>query len=599
MLAIVLATASCLSPAGILNANRAATVAGPAPIGTLSTRYSYTGQHLTGEVSKKVDLSSGIFIVSEVIGPTEEARGFDGHLPWMKDASAFYLPEAGGDEIPLAISETYRNANEWWRANRGGAELDSIGCDGLRVTPRGGESFEAWFDPVTHLLIRTREQRSFGSFVDIRYSAFELRGNERVATRIDIDTNNDPTEMATLRLTHFAVSPTEAEASFAMPKSKPHDWKLPSDKVTVPFRLLNNHIIVDARVNGHGPFPFLVDTGGHDIVTPSTAAALGLRQVGESAATGAGEKTATSGYASVERLQVGDASLSYQTVIELDFSPIDVEGLQLGGMIGVEFFELFVVQIDYGARTLTLFDPSHFSGTDRVHAGTPISFHFYSHMPEVVGSLDGRKGLFNIDTGSRDELTLTAPFVKKAKLRQVYLDGITITDGWGVGGPSRSYVVRAGELDLGNVKVAHPVVGLSSAVHGAFSDGSYQGNVGSGLLKRFVATFDYPDQALYLRRAHYQDPDIGTFDKVGLWLNRADGGFKIMDVAAGGPAATSGLRVGDPVTAIHGSTVLADTLSDVRRALKLVPVGRQLIITIKRDGASRSVTVVPRNLIPK
>ncbi|NMO20768.1 hypothetical protein HPC49_25755 [Pyxidicoccus fallax] len=35
-----------------------------------------------------------------------------------------------------------------------------------------------------------------------------------------------------------------------------------------------------------------------------------------------------------------------------------------------------------------------------------------------------------------------------------------------------------------------------SAKRGAFSDAAYDGNIGSGLLKRFVATFDYPRQVL-------------------------------------------------------------------------------------------------------
>ena len=598
MLAIALATASCMTPAELLDANRAVTLAGPAPVGTLTTQYLYTGHQLSGDVHKIVDLASGSFVESAQIGPAQEAHGFDGKVPWMKDSSGYYLPEQGGDEPALAITEAYRNANAWWRTDRGGATLASIDCNGMRVTPPGGEPFDAWFGPASHLLVRTRERQSFGDVVDTRYSAYAQRGNEQIATRIDIETDGDDEQVETLRLTDFAVSPASPKTTYAMPNNEPADWSLPSGKVTVPFRLLNNHVIVEARVNGGAPLPFLVDTGGHDIVTPSTVAALGLREEGQSQATGAGEKTATSGYAVIDTLQVGDALLGHQTVTVLDFSPIDVEGLRLGGMIGVEFFERFIIQIDYGARTMTLSDPAHFSATDRARAGTPSPFKFYSHMPEVAGRFDGQKGLFNIDTGSRSELTLTSPFVDKAGLRQTFPNGITITDGWGVGGPSRSYVVRAGELDLGSVRVTHPVVGLSTATHGAFSDPSYQGNVGSGLLKRFVVTFNYGGQILYLKPASYQDPDIGAFDRIGVWVNQAVGGFRIMDIVSGGPADQAGLKVGDLVTALDGASVLGETLSDVRRSLKLVPVGKPLLVTTQRDAKIRSATVIPRNLIP-
>jgi hypothetical protein len=59
-------------------------------------------------------------------------------------------------------------------------------------------------------------------------------------------------------------------------------------------------------------------------------------------------------------------------------------------------------------------------------------------------------------TGSRVEVTLTAAFVSRESLREAYPRGAKITDGWGVGGASRSYVVRAAELSLGSVTTAQP-----------------------------------------------------------------------------------------------------------------------------------------------
>jgi hypothetical protein len=590
---------SCLAPAALLDANRAATITGRVPVGTLSTRYAYSGQGLTGEISTTTDFTSGFFVETEVIGPTREASGFDGHLAWMKDMSGAYLPQQGGDEPALAANQAYRNSNAWWQTDRLGAEVESIGCNGIRVTPNGGKPFDAWFDSASHLLIRIREVKSFGGVAETRYSTFARRGNEQVPTIIEIQTNDNPKDPQTLRLTDFVITAAQPASSYAMPHVAPTDWSLPSGKMTVPFRLLNNHVIVDARVNGRGPFPFLVDTGGHDIITSSTAASLDLQPEGKSQSTGAGDKTATSGYIAIQKLEVGDAALTHQIVLDLDFSPPDVEGIQLGGMIGVEFFERFVVQIDYGARTLTLIDPAHFGSVDRADAGTPVPFTFYSHMPQVEGRFDGRRALLNIDTGSRAEVTLTAPFVASAGLLKSYPNGIAITDGWGVGGPSHSYVIRASEIDLGTVKVFRPIAGLSSAQHGAFSDANYQGNVGSGLLKRFVATFDYESETLYLKPAADQDPDIGESDRVGLWLNAASGGLKIMDLAPGGPGEEAGLKVGDLVTAIDGTSVLDSSLSEVRRSLKLLRVGVPITIIARRNGEIQNATVIPRDLIPR
>lgn len=288
LLAAAIPVVSCSAPADLLNASRAAILAGPAPVGTLTTHCAYSGQGLTGEIRNNFDLTSGFFVEFDVIGSTRGANGFDGHLPWMMDMSGAYLPQQGGDKPALAINQAYRNSKAWWLDDRSGAKLESIGCNGLRVTPIGGKPFDAWVDPASHLLTRISEAQNFGGIAETRYSNFAERGGELIATLIEIQTNNNAQDVQTLRLTDFAIIAAQPYARYAMPTAKPVNWSLPSGKVMVPFRLLNNHIIVDARVNGRGPFPFLVDTGGHDIIAPSTAFALELKTDGESQSGGAG-----------------------------------------------------------------------------------------------------------------------------------------------------------------------------------------------------------------------------------------------------------------------------------------------------------------------
>jgi PDZ domain/Aspartyl protease len=599
LFALAVACTASPDPYALLAANRTATVSGSPTHGTRVARYAYHGQGLDGTVAAMMDLDNGYFIQTQVLVAIKQANGFDGTHAWMRDLSGAYSPQAGGNKRALAVNEAYRNANLWWRTDRGGARLESLDCHGLRVTPVSGQSFEAWFDPQTHLLMRIRETQSYGVTTDTHYSHFQRRAGGLIPTQIDIDTDDDPTGRQTLRLRKFSLTVGRPNSTYAMPMDRPADWSLPSPgRVTVPFTLTNNHIIIDVLIDGFGPYPFLVDTGGHDIVTPYAAKGLGIRSVGDTPSSGAGEKSVSSGYAHVARIDVGGALLNNQTVVTLDFSPRDVEGIQLGGMLGVEFLERFVVQIDYGAKTLTLFDPAKFSTADRTTAGVAIPFVFYEHMPQVTGTFDGRPARYDIDTGSRVEVTLTAPFVSRERLRETHLNGVKITDGWGVGGASQSYVVRAGELSLGSISTPQPIASFSEAERGAFSDSNYEGNVGSGLLKRFVATFDYPGRTLYLKPAQSLDADVGAFDRLGIWINLAEGGMAVMDLAADGPAAQAGLKVGDVITAIDGEVVSARSLSDVRRSLKTAPLGRPLAIAYSRAGTSAVAQVVPRDLIP-
>ena len=142
-----------------------------------------------------------------------------------------------------------------------------------------------------------------------------------------------------------------------------------------------------------------------------------------------------------------------------------------------------------------------------------------------------------------------------------------------------------------------PIAGLSETRHGAFSDSNYEGNVGSGLLKRYVATFDYSRRMLFLKPTKILDQDVGAFDRVGMWINLGEAGMTVMDLAAHGPAEKCGLKVGDVIIAIDGTAVLTRSLSDVRRSLKIAPVGRAITVTYSHEGASNTTQVVPRNLI--
>ena len=48
----------------------------------------------------------------------------------------------------------------------------------------------------------------------------------------------------------------------------------------VPISVENGQVIVDVTIDGRGPFPMMLDTGGVETVTPEAAAALGLEVEG-------------------------------------------------------------------------------------------------------------------------------------------------------------------------------------------------------------------------------------------------------------------------------------------------------------------------------
>jgi hypothetical protein len=413
---------------------------------------------------------------------------------------------------------------------------------------------------------------------------------------VTVDNGTGPAGSDHLKLTRVTFGPARPVSAYARPTAPPVGGSTAGGaaSVTLPFRLLNNHIYVQATVNGKGPYNFILDTGGHTLLSSRIVSEAGLKSVGSAVESGAGEGTATSGFSHVDEVALGAVRLIDQIGITSEIYDKSIEGIPVDGMVGFELIRRFVTTIDYGRQTLTFTDPARFKPVD---VGTPVPFVFYDHLPNVKGLIDNLPARFDIDTGSRSELDITGPFVATQTLRARFAKGVSAVTGWGVGGPSRSYTVRLPSLTLGTVKVEGPTAGLSQDKGGSMSDPNYDGNVGGGLLKRFAVTFDYANQVMYLKPVVPPPADAGRFDRSGMWINAGKTGYDVTDVSQGGPAAEAGIVIGDVITAIDGRPVVTEGLSDARIALRAQPAGTKVQIALTRGMEKKLVTLVLRDQI--
>ena len=96
----------------------------------------------------------------------------------------------------------------------------------------------------------------------------------------------------------------------------------------------------------------------------------------------------------------------------------------------------------------------------------------------------------------------------------------------------------------------------------------------------------------YLNPELFQELQVDTRDKfgsAGLEITMRNGTVTIVAPIEGGPAARAGLRSGDQLFAIDGvSTEGANLVQTVRRLRG--PVGTDVVLTIRRDGASELLT---------
>jgi hypothetical protein len=320
------------------------------------------------------------------------------------------------------------------------------------VTPQRGKRFDAWFDDDSHLFAKVTYDMQFFHVTETD-SDYRREGAQILPHRILIDQGLGPDGVDTLTLIRCDYGPAAPISAYSEPNPPLTGAVIAggAPSTTVPFRLINNHIYVEGTVDGRGPYTFEVDTGGQTLLSPRLLKEVGLQAIGEAATRGAGEGHGTMGYVHFDEIAIGNLQLRDQIGFATDFHHEGVEGIPVDGMVGLELIRRMVTTIDYERHVITFTVPDRFR--PGLKLGVAVPFVFYNQNPAVAGRIGDLPARLTIDTGSRTALDVTSPFVAAHGLRDHFAKGSLAVTGWGVGGPTRSYVVRMPSVAIGGVTI--------------------------------------------------------------------------------------------------------------------------------------------------
>ena len=556
-----------------------------------------TAGGLSGSYESWEDLTSLHNTGGYVLGPDSGSSGWDGKQAWTTDSSKEVRIETSGETVAQALQDAYRSGYGFFFPRRFPAMRDYVGTrkdngktyEAVKVTPAGAEPFEVWFDPSSHLIERV-VQLTGGhphSFLLSDYSRFNgFLLPKKTIDRVGGDAKYDTVSSVTV----IVLTGPEKPGRYAPPPPPPNtaQWPAGKDSVTVPFRLLNNHIYVEASINGNAPLPFVFDTGATDILQASAAKSLGIAVEGALPGSGAGDKMEDFGFAKVKSVSLGGLTLPDQ-LFGTETSPawVQIEGVDSSGLLGYEFVKRAVLSIDYAQHTMTFTKMEAFHPPANAAA---IPFTFQSHIPMVTGTLDGFTGEFMIDTGARSALTVMHPFAAANQLVDKYHATRSATIGYGVGGPVQALLARAGRLNLGSVTIEAPVTEILTDKAGVAAYARTAGNIGGDILKRFTVTLDYANHTMWLQPNQLAG-EREVFDRSGLWIARAkDGGIDVVDVSPGSAGAAAGLVAGDEILSVNGKNAHDVALPDMREQFKSA-VGTAFKLRVKGKSGERTLTV--------
>jgi hypothetical protein len=354
---------------------------------------------------------------------------------------------------------------------------------------------------------------------------------------------------------------------------------------TIPFELYGNQIFVRLRVNNSGPFWFVVDSGaGGWIVDRAHAVRLALHLEQEAAqGTGAGSGTYDVSYVKNVTFSLSGFTISVPLIGVIDLSNNKSQiGREIEGLIGYDFFEKFIVEIDYEAKLIRLFDPKtyRYSG---VGESIPITVDRDARNPfltaeiTVQGAAPQSRRLL-IDTGSND--TVDDSFVAKSTGPQR-----EIISGVGLGKEFKSTVGIASRLKLGGMSFENVYAGAGGVPL-----------VGGEILRRFTVIFDYAHERMILEpNQHLKDAFPWNASGIVSLRLAESGKFLINSVLQESPASEAGLREGDSIESIDGLSSEHFTLQQVQSLF--LRVGAEHRLTVRRGSELLKIDIKFRQLL--
>lgn len=275
------------------------------------------------------------------------------------------------------------------------------------------------------------------------------------------------------------VATTQAQST--RQEARPDSVTLDSN-VELPLNVTGHLPVIEAKINGKGPFKFAVDTGfgGAVELNQDVSSKLALPQIGE-ARTGdpSGRNPQTLKVLKADTVEIGTAHFKGVSVIE---RPARRGPAEADGMIGLNLFYSLLVQFDY------------VNGKFRVLKGeinNGILYNTDHGVPNIEIEVNGQKTKVDIDSGSPAMVSLPLSLAKTLTLAA---EPKVVGKGRTMDGEFDVYTASLkGEIRIGSIVLKDPQIDMVSVFP--------VGNLGYQLLKTLDITFDPANRRVRLEKS--------------------------------------------------------------------------------------------------
>jgi hypothetical protein len=265
--------------------------------------------------------------------------------------------------------------------------------------------------------------------------------------------------------------------------------ELGTEVVRVPLAFDGGRPVVEARVNGKGPYRFYFDTGASGpVVSQKLARELKLDVIGEAGVKSGGDKAdqkpIPAQVVRADRLELGAAKLSAVILVAMDRARLGGQDAPVG-VLSPAMFPGYLVSLDYPKKELRI----RAGELGKPDSQTLFAYRDGRMIPSIMAKIGEQTIEAHLDSGSGAGLSLPTRVAEKLPL-----DGKPIDTGKKARSVRGDFPVFQGKLkgnvSFGQYSVAEPTI--------EFSDVVQRGNLGSRILERFVITLDVKNRRFQL-----------------------------------------------------------------------------------------------------
>jgi hypothetical protein len=386
------------------------------------------------------------------------------------------------------------------------------------------------------------------------------------------------------------------------------------DKVSIPFKLINNLIFIPIKVNGI-ELNFLLDSGVEETILFSLEddkKEIKFYDVEKIMLRGLGSKDAIEGLKSTNNvLEIkGLKSENHLLYVILDdeFNLSSHVGIPVNGIIGYHFFKNNLVEINYERRRVVIHRDNESNKKKIEKKFKKVAIAIERSKPYIINTITIDSVSFPakllIDLGNSDAVWL---FQNRSKAIKVPSKNFEDYLGKGFSGDIEGNRARIAKFKMSEFEFLNPLVAFpdSSSIRNVKVVPGRVGSVGGEILKRFSVIFDYTNSLLYLKKnKEYYDPF--TYNRSGVeiqhyglqWVeetvsletvarvstdnpfqlkNRTNDFkykfklkpiYEISHIRKNSPAANNGLQKGDIIVSINKNPAYRYSLQEINSLFK-------------------------------